>query len=164
LHTGEIKPGELKAELRSYVGAATVLPWSDPKFWPRLRYSLPPASPDQLAMSQSTTLHSLQSYPSSTQYQDPHLHHHHLSSNNSAGYQDPELYAVGPRYQSNPRAALLYSPLKASVSGGTRPAAGTLYTLQAARGGGGSGQTYYATSTNNSRGGAGISHIYQVVE
>jgi hypothetical protein len=144
------------------VGAATVLPWSDPKFWPRLRYSLPPASPDQLAMSQSTTLHSLQSYPSSTQYQDPHLHHH-LSSNNSAQYQDPELYAVGPRYQSNPRAALLYSPLQAANSGGTRPAAGTLYTLQAARGGGGSGQTYYAASTN-SRGGAGISHIYQVVE
>ncbi len=113
-------------------------------------------------MSQSTTLHSLQSFPSSTQYQDP-LHHHHLSSNNSAQYQDPELYAVGPRYQSNPRAALLYSPLQAANSGGTRPAAGTLYTLQAARGGGGSGQTYYAASTN-SRGGAGISHIYQVVE
>jgi hypothetical protein len=88
-----------------------------------------------------------------------------LSSNNSVQYQDPELYAVGPRYQSNPRAALLYSPLQAANSGGMRPAAGTLYTLQAARGGGGSGQTYYATSTNNSRGGgAGISHIYQVVE
>ena len=153
---GEVKPGDLKAELRCYLSAATVLPWADPKFWPRLRYCLPPpsSSPDLTAMSQSTTLHSLQSYPSSTHYQDP------------------ELYAAASRYQSNPRAALLYSPLQSAAglsACGRNGGGGTLYTLQSARagnggmGGGGGGPTYYATSTTNSRGTA-ISHIYQVVE
>ena len=118
--------------------------------------SLPPpsSSPDLTAMSQSTTLHSLQSYPSSTHYQDP------------------ELYAAASRYQSNPRAALLYSPLQSAAglsACGRNGGGGTLYTLQSARagnggmGGGGGGPTYYATSTTNSRGTA-ISHIYQVVE
>jgi hypothetical protein len=153
---GDLKPGDLKAELRAYLDhAGTILPWADPKFWPRLRYSLPPPppSPDLTAMSQSTTLHSLQSYPSSTHYQDP------------------ELVYGGPRYHhhhhpSSQRTALLYSPLTIDpVAGGTcRNSGGTLYTLQSVRGGGGGGgQTYYATSTTNSRGTA-ISHIYQVVE
>jgi hypothetical protein len=163
--TGDLKPQELKAELRAYLDhAAAILLWADPKFWLRLRHALPPppplssSSPDLTAMSQSTTLHSLQSYPSSTHYQDPEL-----------------IYGVGgPRYHhtSNPRTALLYSPLTIDPVAGTcrnSGGGGTLYTLQSVRGGGigggGGGQTYYATSTTNSRGGGtAISHIYQVVE
>jgi hypothetical protein len=141
-----MKMAELKAELRSYLGPATVLAWAHPKFWPRLRCSLPPAASPDLAMSQSTTLHSLQSYPSST----------------AAQYQDPELLAA-TRYQSNPRAALLYSPLQPVSAAGCR-AGGTLYAVQTmGRNGGGGVPTYYATSTS-SRGGTAISHIYQVVE
>ena len=78
---GDLMGRDLDAELRLYLKTATVIQWGDAKFWQKLKFCLPDST--VYALSQSTTL---QSYPSSAQYNSP------------------ELYRpISPRYQATPR-------------------------------------------------------------